>query len=166
MAHGACAEPSLSDVAAEVEGEDLDEFSANAAAVELAALQLSLSGSSGSIDATSFADNDVESEWSTDDADIQRAHAAQQRARAPRLNEAQLTELRAEGDAKGYGRMYAAMGGGREGLEACAAGDALLQPRQPCCPLIDGAYMQSRCLPFEDNILCRHCLQFSMRAAS
>ena len=91
--------------------------------MDLAALQLSRRESSGSSEATSFADNDVESEWSTDDADIQRAHATQQRARAPRLSEAQLTELLAEGDAKGYGRMYAAMGGGREGLEACAAGD-------------------------------------------
>ena len=115
----ACAEPSLSDVAAEVEGEDLDGYSADAAAVGLAALEISPSESS---DAASFAGGDVDAEWSTDDGDIQRAHAAQQRMRAPRLSDAQLDALQLEGDAKGYGRMYAAMGGGREGLEACAAG--------------------------------------------
>lgn len=124
--NGGCAEPSLSDVAAEIEGGDLDEYSADAsvelATVELAAIHLSPSQSGGTED-TSFAGGEVDSEWSTDDADIDRAHAAQQRARAPRLSEAQLAELRAEGDAKGYGRMYAAMGGGKKGLEACAAGE-------------------------------------------
>ncbi len=122
--------------------------------MELAALRLSPGESSGSSEGTSFADTDVESEWSTDDADIQRAHAAQQRARPPRLNEAQLTELQAEGDAKGYGRMYAAMGGGREGLEACAAGDTLSPTKPTPLPVDRGCILELRCLTFEDSAFC------------
>ena len=34
---------------------------------------------------------------------------------------ARLEALRREGEAMGLGTMYAAMGGGREGVEACAA---------------------------------------------
>jgi hypothetical protein len=101
----------------------MEAFSADAAAVEMAALGLSASQSGTSSDAMSTAADDVESEWSTDDVDIRRHHLSQQRVRAPRLSDVQMATLRAEGDAKGYGRMYAAMGGGREGLEACAAGE-------------------------------------------
>ena len=35
-------------------------------------------------------------------------------------------EMEAEANQKGYGRAYAAFGGGREGLEACAASECFL----------------------------------------
>ena len=111
----------------------MEAFSADATAVDIAALDLSASQSEASSDAVSAAADDVESEWSTDDVDIHRHHLSQQRVRAPRLSEVQFVALRAEGDAKGYGRMYAAMGGGREGLEACAAGEHWVTQRG--CPL-------------------------------
>ena len=40
---------------------------------------------------------------------------------------ASLAELESEAKAKGYGKLYAAMGGGREGLEACVAVEALCE---------------------------------------
>lgn len=48
-----------------------------------------------------------------------------------------LAEMEAEASKKGYGKAYAAFGGGREGLEACAASKFVLllwplsQPMQP-----------------------------------
>jgi len=58
-----------------------------------------------------------------------RQDAAEHAAEAQRLEELRqqqaaqpsALELQAEADAKGYGRLYAVFGGGREGLEACAA---------------------------------------------
>lgn len=52
----------------------------------------------------------------------QAAQLAAQQEQAQRLSP---EELQAEAAAKGYGRLYAVFGGGREGLEACAAGEAL-----------------------------------------
>lgn len=43
------------------------------------------------------------------------------------LTEARLAELEAEAAAKKLGKMYAAMGGGREGLEACMALEKLIE---------------------------------------
>ena len=37
-------------------------------------------------------------------------------------------EMEEEANKKGYGKAYAAFGGGREGLEACAASESLLSP--------------------------------------
>ena len=42
---------------------------------------------------------------------------------APQQSPAELQALEAEAASKGYGKMYAAFGGGREGLEACAASE-------------------------------------------
>lgn len=49
---------------------------------------------------------------------------------------------KAEAGAKGYGKLYGAFGGGREGLEACAAGEPRLAGPQcasttECYPIID-----------------------------
>ena len=38
------------------------------------------------------------------------------------LNQHCTSTLQKEADAKGYGRLYAEFGGGKDGLEACAAG--------------------------------------------
>jgi hypothetical protein len=45
------------------------------------------------------------------------------------LSEAQLAALQAEAAEKKLGKMYAAMGGGREGLEACKALEKLIEVR-------------------------------------
>ena len=48
---------------------------------------------------------------------------------------AALAGLEAEARAKGFGRLYAALGGGREGLEACVAMEALCEVGGMIAPL-------------------------------
>jgi len=57
------------------------------------------------------------------------AHQAEQQAPGPSNADQQLmrAELESEAKAKGYGKLYAAMGGGKEGLEACVAIEALCE---------------------------------------
>ena len=53
------------------------------------------------------------------------AHAGQPEDKAVKEEEARrMVALEKEAREQGYGKLYAAFGGGREGLEACAAGEA------------------------------------------
>ena len=70
--------------------------------------------------ASSTADRDDVDDWSHSDDVLNSGE------QAASLGESKLAALQTEADAHGYGKMYAAMGGGRDGLEACAAG-ALFQ---------------------------------------
>ena len=65
----------------------------------------------------SCSDAEVSTEWPSDSAEIDRYYSSEE-----------LAEWQADADAKGYGKMYAAMGGGRGGLQACAAGGPILYP--------------------------------------
>ncbi|KAK9806725.1 hypothetical protein WJX72_000669 [[Myrmecia] bisecta] len=57
-------------------------------------------------------------EWPVTEADIIKQNGAE---------EVRLEDLQAEASANGYGQLYAAFGGARAGLEACAAVDALCE---------------------------------------
>jgi hypothetical protein len=72
------------------------------------------------------------------EADAAEAGELQAAAEQPEQEQPQLpvvpvvpaerfAELEAEAASKGYGKLYATFGGGREGLEACAAVEALCE---------------------------------------
>lgn len=73
----------------------------------------------GGRSASSAAAPDADADWSYDSAEISEFH----QDGADRRLSASVEALQEEAEAGGYGKMYAAMGGGRDGLEACAAGE-------------------------------------------
>jgi hypothetical protein len=77
---------------------------------------------------------DDDEEWLVDDEEIEAA-SPQEPAAAwlEATHDAQRAQWEAEAAANGYGKLYAAFGGGKEGLEACAAG-------RPC------SYFKNNCL--------------------
>ena len=60
--------------------------------------------------------------WSVEEAEIQEQNSKKGTAAHVHRANGRVGALEAEAAAKGYGKFYAAFGGGRDGLTACRAG--------------------------------------------
>ena len=105
--------------AAEGTSPDSDSSSSNSTSSSNVSSTESATSSSSSISESAERLEGDGTGWSHDDREIGEHH---QSFLVPLLP-AELATLQAEADANGYGKMYVAMGGGRDGLEACAAGE-------------------------------------------
>ena len=100
----------------------------------LVALRVHVQGEWLLADLEPFDADEAEEPWieETPQAAVQLQHNSKQTSK-------QMAALEAEADQKGYGKLYAAFGGGTDGLEACAAGrrclPALLPPAQASAKL-------------------------------